>query len=137
MTGHDRVVEDLRAALVAAITAVEPLLEDLDDPASPAATCTWCPVCALAALLRGERHPLLTAVRDHGIGILTMMREVLGEAAARHGTAAGPDGTQAVPQPGAGPGGAPEPEAGRSTRSAATGFQRIDVTIRHTGEAER
>lgn len=129
MTGGEQMLEELRAALIAAVAAVEPLLDELDDPHAPAAACTWCPVCALAALLRGERHPLLTAVREHGVGVLAVLREVLGEAAARHRAADGagdaPPETGAGAN-GAGPGGGPG-DADAHVRG--TGFHRIAVQI--------
>ena len=34
----------------------------------------WCPVCALAALVNGERHPMLTLIGEHGETLLTVIR---------------------------------------------------------------
>ncbi len=127
-------LEELRAALIAAVAAVEPLLDDLDDAAAPAASCTWCPVCALAALLRGERHPLLAAMREHGVGVLTVLREVLGEAAARHpasaaGEAAADTGDTGEEAPGTGTAPGPGHGDGRPRTGTGTGFHRIAVQI--------
>lgn len=37
----------------------------------------WCPVCALAALATGEGHPLLTAIADHSIALLQVIRDIV------------------------------------------------------------
>ncbi|WP_145012895.1 hypothetical protein [Mycobacterium marseillense] len=37
----------------------------------------WCPVCALAALATGEQHPLLTAIADHSIALLQVIRDIV------------------------------------------------------------
>ncbi|BDX31677.1 hypothetical protein TUM20985_22240 [Mycobacterium antarcticum] len=34
----------------------------------------WCPVCALAALVTGERHPLLTVIAEHSVSLLAVVR---------------------------------------------------------------
>lgn len=34
----------------------------------------WCPVCALAALVTGEQHPLLTAIAEHSVALLALVR---------------------------------------------------------------
>ena len=34
----------------------------------------WCPVCALAALVTGEQHPLLTAIAEHSVALLAVVR---------------------------------------------------------------
>lgn len=40
----------------------------------------WCPVCALAALATGDQHPLLTAIADHSIALLAVIRDIVNEA---------------------------------------------------------
>lgn len=40
----------------------------------------WCPVCALAALATGDQHPLLTAIADHSIALLQVIRDIVNEA---------------------------------------------------------
>lgn len=37
----------------------------------------WCPVCALAALATGDQHPLLTAIADHSIALLQVIRDIV------------------------------------------------------------
>ena len=34
----------------------------------------WCPVCALAALVTGEQHPLLSAIAEHSVALLAVVR---------------------------------------------------------------
>lgn len=36
-----------------------------------------CPVCALAALATGDQHPLLTAIADHSIALLQVIRDIV------------------------------------------------------------
>lgn len=40
----------------------------------------WCPVCALAALATGDEHPLLTAIADHSIALLQVIRDIVNQA---------------------------------------------------------
>jgi hypothetical protein len=37
----------------------------------------WCPVCALAALVTGEQHPLLTAIAEHSVALLAVVRALV------------------------------------------------------------
>ena len=37
----------------------------------------WCPVCALAAVATGDQHPLLTAIADHSIALLEVIRAIV------------------------------------------------------------
>lgn len=39
----------------------------------------WCPVCALAALATGDQHPLLTAIADHSIALLEVIRDIVAD----------------------------------------------------------
>ncbi|OBJ05093.1 hypothetical protein [Mycobacterium sp. 1465703.0] len=39
----------------------------------------WCPVCALAALATGDQHPLLTAIADHSIALLEVIRDIVND----------------------------------------------------------
>ncbi len=39
----------------------------------------WCPVCALAALATGDQHPLLTAIADHSIALLDVIRDIVAD----------------------------------------------------------
>ncbi len=43
----------------------------------------WCPVCALAALVSGEEHPLLTVVAEHSVALMTVIRTMAADSAAR------------------------------------------------------
>ncbi|MCE9515162.1 MAG: hypothetical protein K8R24_04365 [Mycobacterium sp.] len=43
----------------------------------------WCPVCALAALVSGEEHPLLTVVAEHSVALMTVIRTMASDPAAR------------------------------------------------------
>ncbi len=43
----------------------------------------WCPVCALAALVSGEEHPLLTVVAEHSVALMTVIRTMAADPAAR------------------------------------------------------
>lgn len=45
----------------------------------------WCPVCALAALVSGEEHPLLTVVAEHSVALMTVIRTMATDPAARPG----------------------------------------------------
>lgn len=61
----------------------------------------WCPVCALAALATGDQHPLLTAIADHSIALLQVIRDIVDDIdrASTPPTEPPPDGP---PDPGAG-----------------------------------
>ena len=37
----------------------------------------WCPVCALAAVVTGEEHPLLTAIAEHSVALLAVIRAIV------------------------------------------------------------
>lgn len=39
----------------------------------------WCPVCALAALVTGDQHPLLTAVGEHSVALLEVIRAIVAD----------------------------------------------------------
>lgn len=74
----------------------------------------WCPVCALAALATGDQHPLLTAIADHSIALLQVIRDIVDDIdrAATPPTEPPPD---APPDPG---------DGGSRTR-----YQPIPVTL--------
>lgn len=85
-------------------------------------SCTWCPVCALAALVRGQRHDVVTAVAEHGTAIVTVLREALaGEPVEPR--MPGDDG-QPVPDP------APAPHQAAASAPPNGGYHDIPVTIR-------
>lgn len=82
----------------------------------------WCPVCALAALVTGEEHPLLTAIAEHSVALLAVIRAMVSDpddpsAPAGGATPEPPDGPPEGPGP---PEGGPPP-AGR--------YQPIPITV--------
>ncbi|BBN47870.1 hypothetical protein [Mycobacterium avium] len=80
----------------------------------------WCPVCALAALATGDQHPLLTAIADHSIALLEVIRDIVADI----DRASGPT---PEPPPDGPPGGAPDtPDTGQAPR---TRYQPIPVTF--------
>ncbi|WP_062887508.1 hypothetical protein [Mycobacterium avium] len=50
----------------------------------------WCPVCALAALATGDQHPLLTAIADHSIALLEVIRDIVADIDRASGPTPGP-----------------------------------------------
>jgi hypothetical protein len=115
---HQRLLRELAALAENVLERVEPALRraaagvDSDGWAG----CDWCPVCAALALLRGEHHDLLAALAEHGVAVVTVLREALAGApvdpAPRRGEAAQP------PRPG--------PAAGRGSGT----YQPIRVTVK-------
>lgn len=77
----------------------------------------WCPVCALVALINGEEHPLLGAVAEHSVALLTVVRAILDNVDDDATEPSGPDGGSDSPPPD----GAPPSGPGR--------YQRISVTV--------
>jgi hypothetical protein len=80
----------------------------------------WCPVCALAALVSGEQHPLLTVIAEHSVALMTVIRAIIEDTAAR------PSDDEPPPEPPSSPGGPdgdepPPPGPGR--------YQPIPVTL--------
>lgn len=68
---------ELRELAETALVRVEPVLRRLAAGLDTAewSGCSWCPVCATAALLRGEHHDLLGLLADHGVTVVTVLRE--------------------------------------------------------------
>lgn len=77
----------------------------------------WCPVCALAAVINGERHPLLGVIAEHSVALLAVIRAVLDDTDGTGG-APGPDGGPDSPPPDDSP-----PPAGPGR------YQHIPVTV--------
>jgi hypothetical protein len=80
----------------------------------------WCPVCALAALASGEQHPMLTVIAEHSVALMTVIRAIIEDTAARASDDEPP------PEPPSSPGGPdgdepPPPGPGR--------YQPIPVTV--------
>jgi len=81
----------------------------------------WCPVCALAALVSGEQHPLLSAIADHSVALLSVVRSLVDDL--------DKPGDRSVPPP---PGGAAdgngiaEPAGNGAAKSR---YQPIPITV--------
>jgi hypothetical protein len=52
----------------------------------------WCPVCALAAVVTGEEHPLLTAIAEHSVALLAVIRAIVDQVDASTTPPDGPPG---------------------------------------------
>jgi hypothetical protein len=84
----------------------------------------WCPVCALAALVAGEQHPLLTVVAEHSVALMTVIRAIIEDAAARPSDGESPEPPpDTPPPPSGGPGGDGPPPSGPGR------YQHIPVTV--------
>ena len=80
----------------------------------------WCPVCALAALATGDQHPLLSAIADHSIALLEVIRDIVNDV---------DRSSKPPPQPPDGsPGGGPGPAAD-TDEAPRTRYQPIPVTL--------
>ncbi|MEE2854912.1 MAG: hypothetical protein VX424_19905 [Actinomycetota bacterium] len=81
----------------------------------------WCPVCALAALATGEQHPLLTAIADHSVALLEVVRDIVNDI---------DRSAKPTPQPPNGPpGGGPAPPGDANDAMPRTRYQPIPVTL--------
>lgn len=80
-TPHGDLAEEFRVLARLALERMEPLLRGAEEQSSdtPWQGCTWCPLCAVAALVKGERHPLLGVVARESEHLLVLLREVLRE----------------------------------------------------------
>lgn len=78
----------------------------------------WCPVCALAALATGDQHPLLTAIADHSIALLQVIRDIVDDI--DRATTSPPE-----PPPDGPPGGATD----TGDAASRTRYQPIPVTL--------
>ena len=79
----------------------------------------WCPVCALAALATGDQHPLLTAIADHSVALLEVVRDIVNDIdRSAKPTPEPPDGA---------PGGGPAPPG--DAKDSRTRYQPIPVTL--------
>jgi hypothetical protein len=84
----------------------------------------WCPVCALAALVAGEQHPLLTVVAEHSVALMTVIRAIIEDTAARPSDdRPPPEPPDTPPPPSGGPGGDEPPPSGPGR------YQHIPVTV--------
>lgn len=103
---HGAASTELRALAELLAEALEPWAQRLRDTAEDrdglrGDTCTWCPVCAVVGLLRGERPELAARLAEHGVGLLTALRELLAAQEGGAEPAARPDGSGGDRRPGA------------------------------------
>lgn len=130
--GRDLTAE-LRVLAELLIDKVEPILRRVDLEDAPEWDgCSWCPFCAVAAVLRGERHDLVTLVSSELDGVLEALRDALqthGRAhpeppTAERSEATEPSAGTAVPPPS-------EPPTGRAPT-----YQPIRVTVAREDRTE-
>ncbi len=89
----------------------------------------WCPVCALAALVAGERHPLLSVIAEHSVALLAVVRAMTDSMDSEEG--GGPD-TPAPPADPSGPDGRTPDGPGVDGDPPPSGpghYQHIPVTV--------
>lgn len=103
---HGAASAELRGLAELLAEALEPWAQRLRDTAEdrdglPGTTCTWCPVCAVVGLLRGERPELAARLAEHGVGLLTALRELLAAQEGGAEPAARQNGSGDRRQPGA------------------------------------
>lgn len=123
--GHSDIGPELRRLAQTILDGIDPAVRAAAALTAGAGVGTgkcqqvWCPVCALAALATGDQHPLLTAIADHSIALLEVIRDIVNDIdrSARPTPEPPPDGP-----PGGGPG-APADAASR------TRYQPIPVTL--------
>jgi len=108
--GHPDIGPELRQLAQTILDRLDPAvrLAATRAAAGGAGKCqqVWCPVCALAALINGERHPLLTVIAEHSVALLAVVRAMAEPADESAGTGAGHPGP---PDPSA-PQGPPVPD---------------------------
>jgi len=119
---HPDIGPELRALAQAILDRLDPAVRTAAAMASAAGSgpgkCqqVWCPVCALAALATGEQHPLLTLIAEHSVALMTMIRAMMADSAARQDGEPGPD----VPDP---------PDGGPTKEKSQGRYQHIPVTV--------
>lgn len=76
---YEQLLRDLADVAARLLERAEPVLRRAAAgvAADEWAGCGWCPVCAALALLRGEHHDLLATLADHGVTVVTVLREAL------------------------------------------------------------
>jgi hypothetical protein len=128
-SGHPEIGPELRALAQAILDRLDPAVraaaamaaETLRGPGR--CQQVWCPVCALAALASGEQHPMLTAIAEHSVTLMAMVRAMVADPQPE------PSGNEEAPQsapadaPGA-PADAPDVPAGDAGR-----YQSIPIVI--------
>ena len=86
----------------------------------------WCPVCALAALVTGERHPMLTVIAEHSVALMAVVR------AMAESMDTGQNGGSEPPEPPTDPAGPGRPTPGPRDDTPASGpgrYEHIPVTV--------
>ena len=126
---HSDLGPELRALAQSILNRIDPAVRAAAAAAAGAdgpGKCqqVWCPVCALAALINGERHPLLTVIAEHSVALLAVVRAMAEPADGSAGTGGGHPGP---PDPSA-PEGPPAPDD--DPPPAGPGhYQHIPVTV--------
>ncbi|MEB4210702.1 hypothetical protein [Mycobacterium sp. 94-17] len=83
--GHSDVGPELRRLAQTILDGVDPAVRAAAALTAGAGAGTgkcqqiWCPVCALAALASGDEHPLLTAIANHSVALLEVIRDILND----------------------------------------------------------
>jgi hypothetical protein len=123
--GHSDIGPELRRLAQTILDGIDPAVRAAAALTAGAGVGTgkcqqvWCPVCALAALATGDQHPLLTAIADHSVALLAVIRDIVNDmdGSAKPTPEPPPDGP---------PGGAPADADGATPR---TRYQPIPVTL--------
>jgi hypothetical protein len=123
--GHSDIGPELRRLAQTILDGIDPAVRAAAALTAGAGVGTgkcqqvWCPVCALAALATGDQHPLLTAIADHSVALLAVIRDIVNDmdGSAKPTPEPPPDGS---------PGGAPADAGGATPR---TRYQPIPVTL--------
>jgi hypothetical protein len=120
---HPEIAPELRKLAQTILDGIDPAVRLAAARASGGGVGTgrcqqvWCPVCALAALVTGEQHPLLSAIAEHSVALLAVVRALVDDT--DRSAPPRPDG----PSDG---GGAAQPTGNGAARSR---YQPITVTV--------
>ncbi|WP_205869466.1 hypothetical protein [Mycobacterium colombiense] len=120
--GHSDIGPELRRLAQTILDGIDPAVRAAAALTAGAGVGTgkcqqvWCPVCALAALATGDQHPLLTAIADHSIALLEVIRDIVNDIDRSGGPAPEP--------PPDGP-----PSGGPGAPASRTRYQPIPVTL--------
>ncbi len=123
--GHSDIGPELRRLAQTILDGIDPAVRAAAALTAGAGVGTgkcqqvWCPVCALAALATGDQHPLLTAIADHSVALLAVIRDIVNDmdGSAKPTPEPPPDGPR---------GGAPADADGATSR---TRYKPIPVTL--------
>ena len=90
----------------------------------------WCPVCALAALISGEQHPMLTAIAEHSVALMSVIQAMV--AATPAGTDTAPAAGDTVPS-----GDSVDQAAGEGPPPASSvRFHHIPIVLEDDGDSD-